>query len=453
MMKAEQTEEQQAGMTLVWRSASQLSFSRIRRQALRLVTVWLALQLVGGSMITAAEAEQRALVMTTAGWGFNLLRWEGDALWNKIEAQRTRPAAGLSAEEGARAVLDYMARVEQIYPLESEIVRLASESDGELPSDVQGLQDELDALRSQQASSRPLVEQVIEGQVGHYIQQEGVEFAGWPFPPVQFTFIDPPKKLVVSPRDRIVTSFTRMLDFAFGVPQAEATEDKIRREFDLSAYATEIGGLGAYPTMVIDRANLRWILSTVAHEWTHNYLTLFPLGLHYFASPDMTTINETVAEIVGNELGAKTYEGYYAPVVPPPPPAPSLAPTDAPQFDFVEEMRTTRLEVDRLLAEGKVEEAEDYMAARRQVFAENGYPLRVLNQAYFAFHGSYGTSPASTSPIGPKLNRLRELTPDLQTFLRTVRWFTSAADLDRALAEWEARNTDLSAVSQRTLRK
>lgn len=106
-------------------------------------------------------------------------------------------------------------------------------------------------------------------------------------------------------------------------------------------------------------------------------------------------------------------------------------------FDFEIEIRQTRLTVDALLALGQVDEAERYMEARRIYFVENGYPLRALNQAYFAFHGSYGTSPASTSPIGPKLERLRELIPDLKTFLTTVRGMTSEAELDAALAQWE----------------
>ena len=100
-------------------------------------------------------------------------------------------------------------------------------------------------------------------------------------------------------------------------------------------------------------------------------------------------------------------------------------------------MRDTRIEVDRLLAEGDVEGAERYMEARRLEFADNSYPLRVLNQAYFAFHGSYGTSPASTSPVGPKLDALRALMPELTTFLETVRAFDSVDDIDRALAAWE----------------
>jgi hypothetical protein len=189
--------------------------------------------------------------------------------------------------------------------------------------------------------------------------------------------------------------------------------------------------------MVIDRASLRWVLSTVAHEWVHNYLVFFPLGWNYFKSQELTTMNETVAEIVGNEIGDAALSRYYADAAAPPPSGSELVlPNDGRPFDFRAEMRETRLEVDRLLADGQVAEAEDYMERRRKEFVEQGYPLRVLNQAYFAFHGSYGTSAASTSPIGPKLERLRDLAPDLATFLKTVRGFTSVEDLDDALSDW-----------------
>jgi hypothetical protein len=97
-------------------------------------------------------------------------------------------------------------------------------------------------------------------------------------------------------------------------------------------------------------------------------------------------------------------------------------------------MRHTREVVDMFLNAGRVEDAEEYMEIRRLLFEENGFHIRKLNQAYFAFHGSYGTGAAATSPIGPKLEHLRALSPDLRTFLETVRWFTSEADLDAALA-------------------
>ncbi|MBP8292220.1 MAG: hypothetical protein KAX65_05570, partial [Caldilineaceae bacterium] len=93
---------------------------------------------------------------------------------------------------------------------------------------------------------------------------------------------------------------------------------------------------------------------------------------------------------------------------------------------------------DLFLSLGRVADAEEYMEIRRLLFVENGYNLRKLNQAYFAFHGNYGTGAAASSPIGPDLLRLRALSPDLRTFLETVRWFTSADDLTHALIEREA---------------
>jgi hypothetical protein len=64
---------------------------------------------------------------------------------------------------------------------------------------------------------------------------------------------------------------------------------------------------------------------------------------------------------------------------------------------------------------------------------ENGYSVRKLNQAYFAFHGSYATGPGAVDPIGPKLEQLRAQRDSLLGFLRTVRGFRGLPDLDRAL--------------------
>jgi hypothetical protein len=193
----------------------------------------------------------------------------------------------------------------------------------------------------------------------------------------------------------------------------------------------------------MDQAPLSWVLSTVAHEWIHNYLTLFPLGINYNTSPQLTIINETVADIAGDELGAAALATFYPELVREFPgkdqPAPGRAAAHAPEpFDFRKEMRHTREVVDLFLQLGRVTDAEEYMQIRRQLFEENGYHIRKLNQAYFAFHGAYGTGAAATSPIGPKLQRLRELSPDLRSFLATVRWFTGEADLDAALARLEA---------------
>ena len=85
-------------------------------------------------------------------------------------------------------------------------------------------------------------------------------------------------------------------------------------------------------------------------------------------------------------------------------------------------------EEDELLAQGKIEEAENYMEAERLKLVEKGHNLRRLNQAYFAFHGSYALSPTSVDPTGPELRQLRAASDSLKDFLDTVGWLNSYED-------------------------
>ncbi len=95
-------------------------------------------------------------------------------------------------------------------------------------------------------------------------------------------------------------------------------------------------------------------------------------------------------------------------------------------------MRQTRVTVDQLLAEGKIKEAETYMEARRQVFWEQGYRIRKLNQAYFAFYGAYADAPggaAGEDPVGEAVRALYANSPSLESFLKRIAWMTSFEDL------------------------
>jgi len=398
--------------------------------------------LSGASALSASEVRTRGMAMIVAGWNFDLLSWEVNALTEKLRALLNQPAHGLTYAEAVGLVQDYLARAQKIRKLENEISSSFSENQRQSTPEVRELQAQVTALRASQQHNRPTVEQILEGQITYELRREGLQWANMAFPPVQFTFVEPPRKLVISPRTHITTIYTQMLAAEMSIDQIEQSEAAYQERDHVSAYITNIGGLGAFPTMVIDQASLAWVLSTIAHEWTHNYLTLFPLGINYLTSPDLMTINETVADIVGNEIGDRALHTFYPGEVPPPVAPPTVTtPTDPdapPPFVFAEEMRATRIQVDNLLALGKVEEAERYMEARRLVFVDHGYRLRVLNQAYFAFHGSYGTSPASTSPLGPKLTQLRRAMPDLPTFLQAVRGITSVAELDAILIEWQA---------------
>jgi hypothetical protein len=96
---------------------------------------------------------------------------------------------------------------------------------------------------------------------------------------------------------------------------------------------------------------------------------------------------------------------------------------EPPAFDFRAEMAETRVRVDELLAAGEIETAEAYMEERRLFFLENGYRIRKLNQAYFAFYGAYAAQPggaAGDDPIGPRLRDIRAHSPSLRVFMERV---------------------------------
>ena len=119
------------------------------------------------------------------------------------------------------------------------------------------------------------------------------------------------------------------------------------------------------------------------------------------------------------------------------PEPPSEPHRDPGVFDFGTYMRETRVEAERLLADGLIDEAEAYMEQRRVHLNEtHGYAIRKINQAYFAFHGSYADSPAggSVSPIYGQLIELRDQTGSVAEFLRAVREVKNPAELERLAA-------------------
>jgi hypothetical protein len=78
------------------------------------------------------------------------------------------------------------------------------------------------------------------------------------------------------------------------------------------------------------------------------------------------------------------------------------------------------------------------MEQRRQFFWDNGYAIRKLNQAYFAFYGSYADVPggaAGEDPVGPAVRDLRRRSQSLADFLHSMSAFTSFEQLQAKLAE------------------
>ena len=248
------------------------------------------------------------------------------------------------------------------------------------------------------------------------------------FPPLDFELDRPPKVLAVSPRDRIELDRSYLLTPGLE-PDTVAAVESESEETGVSALVVNTGGVATYPSVIPELAPYREVVETAIHEWLHQYLTFYPLGRNYFRGAETRTLNETVANLAGGELADLFIERYGSPSSPPPPPAGS--PSD---FDFRAEMRALRLRVEELLAQDRLDEAERLMEEKRDDFEQHGVYIRRINQAYFAFFGSYADTPSSIDPIGPKLQRLRDRAGSVADFVRLARGLTSEADLDRLLA-------------------
>lgn len=460
-----------ASVITTWRSLpTGLTYAKLRGSAWTFTAAILALLLAGGS--SPASAQRRAHLIWDAGGlpEFNFISWELGVIGQTLSEVWRRPQDRLTEEEQTDLALSYVRRNGRIGEVEEEIRSLVAAPDApEAGSDgeADALRGQLAELRRLQEIDRPLVQDILEDQVRLELEEAGLTFRGAVWPPVQFAFIEPPLKLTLSPRERISVVYSRVLQAHYDPVLLGRSEQAIEASTGLSAHISRIGGMAVFPAMVIEVASLPWLLSTIAHEWTHHYLFLFPLGLGYGSSGFVTTVNETASDIIGEEIGERLLRRYYPDLLPPAagggePASCSCGPfalwVDALgeeeearwerpgrplAFDYRRAMRETRLHVDALLGAGLVDAAEHYMEARRRYFVAKGYPLRVLNQAYFAFHGSYATGPAASSPIGPQLQRLREQSDDLAHFLETVRWISSPADLERLLqarAEEATRN-------------
>ncbi len=214
---------------------------------------------------------------------------------------------------------------------------------------------------------------------------------------------------------------------------SEELEARILEQQNLSAIVLGLGGLATYPTFVNDDADLLHILDLGAHEWLHAYLFFHPLGQGFNSSAQMQTLNETISNVVGKELGRLAFAsvtGEPAPEEPEPPTAP-----DPDAFDFDAHMRKTRQTTGDLLTAGKIEEAEAYMEARRVELQEHRFFIRKINQAFFAFRGTYADTPFSVSPIGPEVEELRSLVPDVGEFIRAIRGVSSYDEFQEVLEE------------------
>jgi hypothetical protein len=393
-----------------------------------ILTLLLLIGYLVSSFITGPSFETR-LDSIVKPYVFSLVGWELRVIPQEIRLSLFNQSGKIDDEIGL--VTEYFQSIEQIKAWQTKI-DVARAGQGKY--DLASLEAELNRLQARKSTLESTAERIIERQIRGTLTEQGI-FSPLArlkinFPPVNFKLEKPPYMLVISPRNRIesMKQITLKADLRLEeIENIEAAADKL----GVSSLVVEIGGLGAtYPTFVANDMNLRATIDAAAEEWVHQYLAFKPLGFLYLLdltelrqNYEIATMNETLASMVSKEIGGLIYQKYYA--QPEEKGIPEEKPTHESEFDFNREMREIRKQVDLYLAQGEVERAEKFMEAKRQYLAGQGYYLRKLNQAYFAFHGTYADSPTSIDPIGQELKELRGQSASLKDFLNGAAAMTS----------------------------
>ena len=374
---------------------------------------------------------------------FDYPNWVWDAIVTKFKQGAISAPFIFDRGTNKQLVFEYLRVTQQLIQAESKIEQIYADpniKDKEAASEY--VRAQRDNLIARQEEIAPFAEATLQSQIGEALAALGLTTGGQTIPPVLYHISSTPLALIVAPRDKIVQLTNISVRPTLTLDEQIKLEDQVSKSLDVATLVVPIGGVGVYPTMVMETTDLRWMLSTIAHEWTHNYLNLRPLGLNYATTPELRTMNETTASIVGSEIGTYVTQNYYSELLDSSPSRElvSLKSTnglnDPAPFDFRAEMHETRVRADELLGHGKIEEAEAYMEQRRQVFWQNGYLIRKLNQAYFAFHGAYADVPggaAGEDPVGPAVRSLREKSASLADFVNTIGWMTSFEELQQAI--------------------
>jgi hypothetical protein len=365
---------------------------------------------------------------------FSLTRWEAENFVGTLFTQ-----LGLGPSPDGRVAEESLLRY---FSLTSAIRAELDEPDADLTL--------LTALYNERSVYENDVEEIVERYIDEAIQAAGLQETMPLFsdieltwPPVQFELTGPPQLLVRSPRDRIERVSDTLLQNDLTLADIEQIEHDAEDD-DTAAIVVSIGGLAAYPAIVRDNRTYGSLLDTASHEWVHHYLAFYPLGRTWGRGGDAHVLNETTANIAGRAFADLVQQRHSIEF--PDGEDGRGPPGGAPLIEFEPVMRQLRLDVDGLLAADRVAEAEALMERQRQYLEDNGIYIRKINQAYFAFYGSYGDSPASSDPIGPKIEEIWERTGEVGTFLKIMREVENVDELDEVLERVRASFNPLSGV-------
>jgi len=377
---------------------------------------------------------------------FDFFGWTVNAVWQKISAASLGPIRHLSLLQQRKIVKDYFEFYSETQDLKNSLETLYADPDNSLKnSESLILEKKFQEQEKNLEKLALLTEAVIQDQVSQTLGGVGLITFNQPLPPVLYHVTDLPKNLIISPRNKILQEKSISLVTDIDPSEEIELESSVEENTGYSALVVPVGGVGTYPTMVISTGNLLYLVDTVAHEWTHNLLVFRPLGWNYSDTSALRTMNETTASIAGEEISWSLIRRYYGDLLRPEENFSyrtyeaniyAFKPVTQERFDFQKEMYLTRITVDDLLAKNEIDEAENYMEARRRVFWENGYKIRKLNQAYFAFYGAYADEPfsaAGADPVGNDVRILRARSRNLLSFIQKISWMSNYSQLEQAV--------------------
>ena len=383
-------------------------------------------------VLTVGHSEFRLspLDMTVAPYRYSLAGWEVTNFLDKwvhklgnLMPWASEPPREVRIEQ----VTEYFNLGQRLRDLERQLLFPDDASSRTLTQEQSNsLRAQIEAIHQRRGHLKAGVEETIESEISAVLTQLGFSSRiGLIFPPVDTVFSRSPGVLILSPRDRIHRQQTILMKAGLSDETREQIEGRIFQEENLAALVESSGGVAAYPSVVSESGGLRHAVVTAAHEWLHHWFFFQPLGQHYWDNSQMITLNETAATLGGQSIGDQAYTAMTGEVVTREPPEPPKLDPDKDVFDFSTAMRETRVRTDELLAEGMIVAAEAYMEERRQLMVDNGFFIRKINQAFFAFRGSYATSAASISPIDEQLRTLQSRSDSLEDFVKTVAQFSS----------------------------
>ncbi len=390
---------------------------------------------VSGSVWHPASPLEQITIVTRM-YEFDYIGWTADALLQKLHTASLGSVRHYSESQKRAILRDYFQLLNEVNHFNQTIVTILGDPN-EVSAEVE-LSDLRRTLFEKEQSLKQkaiLSESIIQDYVGRALNELGLAAIRQPFPPVLYHVTDLPQNLILSPRDVIKQEKSVSLDADLPIFDIIQLEDHVEDISEYSALVVQVGGVSTFPSMVISTTSLPYLLDTVAHEWIHHFLSLRPLGIYYSSSPQLRTMNETAASIAGQEISNFIINEFFSDLVKPSEPYSTYevsywdsSISDIDEFNFRQEMYQTRLRVDELLREEKIEEAEEYMEERRILLWENGYQIRKLNQAYFAFHGAYADQPFSAAgpdPVGEDVRALRARSRNLANFIHTISWMSS----------------------------